>query len=194
MAQDKSVNPGIFPLLLFGYSLAVLGAKLLIVPDAAGALVFAIFIAAVGESIGGLWEISQGKTYIGSVVATFGIWLFGLFMLETVGHVLHLVTPQAMATYFLALLIPIVLLGYPAFKNQMGWQIQGAFISLFLLVLFAGINFILSNATLNIAAGASAWLSALCIWWLAAEDISKISMGTEIEKTPSKMVDTQQPE
>jgi hypothetical protein len=55
MSQDASVNPGIFPLLLFGYSLAVLGVELLITPEAAGALAFAIFVAAVGETIGGLW-------------------------------------------------------------------------------------------------------------------------------------------
>ncbi|GAA0236538.1 GPR1/FUN34/YaaH family transporter [Haladaptatus pallidirubidus] len=191
MTQNKSVNPGIFPLLLFGYSLAVLGAELLIAHEAAGALVFAIFIAAVGESIGGLWEISQGKTYLGSVVTTFGIWLFGLFMLETVGQVLGLVTPQALATYFLVLLIPIVLLGYPAFKNQLGWQIQGAFVFLFLLVLFAGVNFILTSSLLNLAAGASAWLAAICIWLLAAEDIFAINIGSDIETTSAEIGETQ---
>ncbi|WP_266081228.1 GPR1/FUN34/YaaH family transporter [Haladaptatus caseinilyticus] len=191
MTQSKSVNPGIFPLLLFGYSLAVLGAELLIAHEAAGALVFAIFIAAIGESIGGLWEISQGKTYLGSVVTTFGIWLFGLFMLETVGQVLGLVTSQALATYFLVLLVPIILLGYPAFKNQLGWQIQGAFVFLFLLVLFAGVNFIITSSVLNLAAGTSAWLAAICIWLLAAEDIFAIDIGSDIETTSAEIGETQ---
>lgn len=179
MSQNNSVNPGIFPLLLFGYSLAVLGVELLVAPQAAGALVFAIFVAGVAETIGGLWEISQGKNYLGSVLATFGIWLIGLFLLETVGHSLGMVSAQTLTVYFLVLLIPILLLGIPAFKHGMAWPIRGAFAALFLLVLSAGLNFILANGVLRVAAGAFALLSALCIWILAAEHIAESAMPHE---------------
>jgi succinate-acetate transporter protein len=190
MSQDASVNPGIFPLLLFGYSLAVLGVELLITPAAAGALAFAIFVAAVGETIGGLWEISQGETYIGTVITTFGIWLLGLFLLETVGRVLGLVSPPTLATYFLVLLAPIALLSIPAIKNSMGWPIQGAFVALFLLVLFAGLKFVLANSIYGLAAGIFAWLSALFIWILAAEDILEIGTPADTSESSAEVAET----
>jgi succinate-acetate transporter protein len=190
MSQDASVNPGIFPLLLFGYSLAVLGVELLITPEAAGALAFAIFVAAVGETIGGLWEISQGETYIGSIITTFGIWLLGLFLLETMGRIMGLVSPPTLATYFLVLLAPIALLAIPAIKNRMGWPIQGAFVSLFLLVLFAGLNFVLANSIFGLAAGVFAWVSALFIWLLAAEDILEIGVSADTSETSSGVAET----
>ena len=190
MNQKNSVNPGIFPLLLFGYSLVVLGVELLVTPEAAGALMFAIFIAAVGETIGGLWEISQGKTYIGTTVATFGIWLFGLFLLETVGSVLEVVTPVTLATYFLVLLAPVALLAIPAFRNNMGLPIRGAFASLFLLVLFAGLNFVVANPIVQLAAGAFALLSALCIFTLALEDILEIGTQVDTTEVPSEVAES----
>lgn len=176
MSKNNSVDPGIFPLLLFGYSLLVLGAELLVAPQAAGALVFAIFIAGVAQTLGGLWEISRAKNYLGSVLATFGIWLLGLFLLQTLGRSLGMVTPQTSAVYFLVLLVPILLLGIPAFKHAMPWPIRGAFVALFLLVLAAGLNFLLANDALRVAAGAFALLAALCIWTLAAEHIAAAAM------------------
>ncbi len=190
MSRDDSVNPGIFPLLLFGYSLAVLGVELLVTPAAAGALAFAIFVAAVGETVGGLWELARGETYIGTIVTTFGIWLLGLFLLETLGSVLGLVTPPTLATYFLVLLIPIALLAIPAFKNGMGWPIRGAFVALFLLVVFAGLNFVLANGIFGLVAGVFAWVSALFVWLLAVEDILEIGTPPEPSDTQMEVSET----
>lgn len=183
MVQDD-VNPGIFPLLLFGYLLGVLGVDLLVTSRAAGALVFAIFVASIGETIGGIWEISQGETYLGTVVTTFGIWLIGLFLFETVERALGFVTPEALGIYFLVLLVPITLLAIPAVRNSIAWEIRGAFVALFSLVLFAGLNFLYARPIFGVVAGASAWLSALCIWLLAAKDIFAIGTPTGEEEIP----------
>jgi succinate-acetate transporter protein len=179
MAQHEP-KPDIFALLLFGYSLAVLGVELVITHNAVGALVFGIFIAGVAESIGGLWEISRGKTLIGTTMATFGLWLVGLFLLETMGRLLGLVSPATMGTYFLVLLIPVAILAIPPFKNHMGWPIRGAFAALFLLVLFAGAEFVVGMRTLGLIAGILAWVSAFFIWTIAVEDVLEIG-GTPSE-------------
>lgn len=179
MAQHEP-KPDIFALLLFGYSLAVLGVELLITHNAVGALVFGIFIAGVAESIGGLWEISRGETLIGTTMATFGLWLVGLFLLETMGRLLGLVSPATMGTYFLVLLVPVAILAIPPFKNDLGWEIQGAFVTLFLLVLFAGAEFVVGMAILAQIAGILAWVSAFFIWTIAVEDVLEIG-GTPSE-------------
>lgn len=186
MPQNEP-KPDLFALLLFGYSLAVLGVELLITHEAAGALVFGIFIAGIAESIGGLWEISRGKTLIGTTMATFGIWLLGLFLLETVGQMLGLVTPTAMGTYFLVLLVPIAILAIPPFRNHMGWPIRGAFAALFLLVLFAGAEFVSSMNLLGQIAGIVAWISAFFIWTIAVEDV------VEIGGIPAESAETASP-
>lgn len=191
MAQNEP-KPDIFALLLFGYSLAVLGVELLLTHKAAGALVFGIFIAGVAESIGGVWEISRGKTLIGTTMATFGIWLVGLFLLETMGRILGLVSPATMGTYFLVLLVPIAILAIPPFKNHMGWPIRGAFAALFLLVLFAGVEFVVGMQLLGLIAGVFAWVSALFIWTIAIEDVLEIGgppSGNEEASTPPEHSD-----
>ncbi|WP_129116160.1 GPR1/FUN34/YaaH family transporter [Halegenticoccus tardaugens] len=172
--SDQETHPSIFALLLFGYSLAVLGVELLVTTQAVGALMFAILIAGIGESIGGIWELSKGETLIGTTMATFGIWLIGLFLLETLGQVLDLLSPISLGTYFLVLLIPIAILAVPPFKNRMAIPIRGAFAALFLLVLFAGAEFILETGILGPIAGVFAWVAALFIWILAIEDVLEI--------------------
>jgi succinate-acetate transporter protein len=186
MAQNEP-KPDIFALLLFGYSLAILGVELFITHKAVGALVFGIFIAGVAESIGGVWEISRGETLIGTTMATFGLWLVGLFLLETVGRILGLVSPATMGTYFLVLLVPIAILAIPPFSNHMGWPIRGAFAALFLLVLFAGVEFVVGMEVLTQIAGILAWISAVFIWVLAIEEVA------EIGSTPSESEEASTP-
>jgi succinate-acetate transporter protein len=186
MAHNEP-KPDIFALLLFGYSLAVLGVELLLTHKAAGALVFGIFIAGVAESISGMWEISRGETLLGTTMATFGLWLFGLFLLETIGRTLGLVSPTTLGTYFLVLLVPIAILAIPPFKNHMGWPIRGAFAALFLLVLFAGVEFVIGIEILGLIAGILAWISAFFIWVLAIEEV------VEIGGTPSESGESSSP-
>jgi succinate-acetate transporter protein len=184
MVQNEP-KPDIFALLLFGYSLAVLGVELLLTHKAAGALVFGIFIAGVAESISGVWEISRGDTLLGTTMATFGLWLVGLFLLETMGRILGLISPATLGTYFLVLLVPIAILAIPPFKNHMVWPIRGAFAALFLLVLFAGVEFITGIYPLGLIAGILAWISAFFIWVLAIEEVVEIGGTPSESEEPS---------
>jgi hypothetical protein len=47
-------NPGVFGLATFGFALAALSFQVLLNPEAAGATLYAILVAAIGETIAGM--------------------------------------------------------------------------------------------------------------------------------------------
>ncbi|MFB6109431.1 MAG: hypothetical protein ABEJ60_00955 [Halodesulfurarchaeum sp.] len=165
--------PGVFALLLFGFALAALGAEHLISSAAHGAVVFGILIAAIGEVVGGLWEIKLGENYTGNLVTVFGTWLIGLFMLEFVGPSMGLITPMTIAVYFMALVPPIVMFWIPVFPDA-PWNIHGAFATLMGLVLVSSIAQFVSMPSLGYLTGILAWGAAFCIWSMAWEDLQDL--------------------
>lgn len=167
---ETSINPSVFGLLLFGFLLVVIGTYNF-VGGGEGALVFALFIAGVGELLAGLWEVSRGRTHLGNVMVTFGIWILGLFLLETVGGKLGLATPLSLSIYFLALLGPVVLMYVPVYENELDWSVHLAFVALFLLPLFTGISFLSDSQIFVWLSGLSAYIAAFAIWILAYEEI-----------------------
>lgn len=167
-------DAGLFALLAFGFSLLALGIALTVSHEALGAATYGLLYAGALEFIGGLFLIVRGDTYIGSIVAVFGGWLLGYFMLLTQGRALNLFNEVTAATYVLCLEPPIILMAIPAIKARHGVVI-GAFVGLFLLILALGINDILHSTGLRFFAGAMSYISAFFIWWLALRDIMKLT-------------------
>jgi succinate-acetate transporter protein len=173
----KLGNPNIFALGAFGYSLAMLGTELLIDHAAAGATMYAVLFAGLMELIAGMWLIAKGESYLASIVAFFGGWLIGLFLLSTQGDVLGIANDVGKAWYMFALLPPIALLSIPAFKMRRV-KLIGAFIALFVLVLFLGLGFNLGPAGAGhssmVIAGWFAWIAMIFIWWLMYDNIMEL--------------------
>lgn len=183
LEDETTINPSVFGLLLFGFLLVVIGSYNFVGGE--GALVFALFVAGLGELLAGLWEISRGRTHLGNVMATFGIWILGLFLLETLGGELGLATPLSLGIYFLALLGPVVLMYVPVYENGLDWSVHLAFVALFLLPLFTGLSFLIGGQILIWLSGISAYVAAFAIWVLAYEEIrdSMVEQSETVQHT-----------
>lgn len=177
MEKSRLGNPNIFALGAFGFSLAMLGVELTIDHAAAGATMYAVFFAGLLEFIAGMWLIAKGESYLASIVALFGGWLLGFFLLNTQGKVLGLANPAGNAWYMFALLVPIAFLAIPAVK--MGrTKLICAFVALFALVLALGLGFLLGPAAVGkpymVIAGWCAFISMFFIWWLMYDNIMEL--------------------
>lgn len=81
----------------FWFALAALSVQVLVNSETAGATLYAILVAAIGETIAGMWAIARGNTYVSGILSTFGIWLFGFYMTLTQGVELGVVYPDPRA-------------------------------------------------------------------------------------------------
>lgn len=168
MSEGELGDPGVFALSLFGLALAMLGVQLVISEDVAGASVYAVLIAGIAESVGAMWYVVKGESYLAGVLGTFGIWLVGLYLLLAEGPPAHLFNPKGLGTYSLALMVPTFYLTIPAIRRRMVVFTLG-FVALFLLELFFGLANILTSTTLGRVAGACAFAAAAAIWYTAFE-------------------------
>ena len=169
-------NPAIFTLLGFGFSVGVLGVQqLLSHPELIGAAVYAIVVGAIAEFVGGMWCFARGETYLGSIVATFGAWLIGYFMLVTQGTSLKLFYPLSGALFCLLLIPPVIMLTVPAIKMRLVGLVW-AFIFLIALLLFLGLaNLPLAGIrTFQKIAGVCGIASAIILWSLAWKSIRQM--------------------
>ena len=173
----KLGNPGIFTLLGFGFSVAVLGIQqLLPYPELLGAAIYAVMVGAIAEFIGGMWCFARNETYIGSVVATFGAWLLGYFLLVTQGIPLKVFHPLSSALFCFVLIPPVIMLTMPAIKLRIT-ALKWAFIFLTGLLLFLGLaNLPIAGAVVfQKVGGVFALLSAVILWkmaWKAIQDMT----------------------
>jgi len=170
-------NPAIFTLLGFGFSVGVLGVQqLLSYPELIGAAVYAIVVGAIAEFVGGMWCFARGETYMGSIVATFGAWLIGYFLLVTQGASLKLFHPLSGALFCLVLIPPVIMLTLPAIKMRLAGLVW-AFIFLIALLLFLGLaNLPLAGArTFQKIAGVCGIVSAIILWSLAWKAIRQMA-------------------
>ena len=179
-SHSTSMTPRLFGLLLFGASLAAIG-SFDFVGQGEGAVVFGCFIGGLGELIAGLWELKVGDDHIGTVMAAFGTWLLGLFLLFSVGGQLGLASPAALAIYMLVFLVPVVLLYIPVYANQLPWNVHLTFIALFVLQLFTGVSFIYESQPVVLIAGSAGYVAACCIWYLCYEDIRETMIAVEVD-------------
>jgi succinate-acetate transporter protein len=166
-------NPNIFGLSAFGFSLFLLGMELVVSKEMAGGALYGVLFAGVLEFIAGMWMISKGESYLASIMAVFGGWLIGLFLLMTQGKTLGVFNAQAMGWYILAILPPLVMLAMPAIRMKKKVLIA-AFASLFFLVVFLGAGLILKNQGMEFVAGLLSFCSAIFIWWLLWHNIHEL--------------------
>lgn len=171
-------NPGVFGLATFGFALAALSFQVLLNPEAAGATLYAILVAALGETIAGMWAIARGNTYIAGVLTTFGIWLFGFYMLRTQGEELGLVNPASEGAYVLLLNIPVIYLAIPAFRGRM-WVLSAAFAALIAMLFFLGFGYYFENEMLRTGAGVLALIAAIPIFYLSYEEAAAEGPGAQ---------------
>lgn len=171
-------NPGVFGLATFGFALAALSFQVLLNPEAAGATLYAILVAAIGETIAGMWAIARGNTYLAGVLTTFGIWLFGFYMLRTQGEELGLVNPASEGAYVLLLNIPVIYLAIPAFRGRM-WVLSAAFAALIAMLFFLGFGYYFENEMLRTGAGVLALIAAIPIFYLSYEEAAAEGPGAQ---------------
>lgn len=169
-------NPGVFGLATFGFALAALSFQLLVNSDTFGATLYAVLVAAIGETIAGMWSIVRGNTYIAAILTTFGLWLFGFYMLLTQGAANGLVNPQTEGIYVLLLNIPVIYLAIPAVRGRQ-LVLSLAFILLIAMLFFLGFGFYYESVTLETIAGAFALLAALPIFYLSYEEAAAEGPG-----------------
>jgi succinate-acetate transporter protein len=166
-------NPNIFGLSAFGFSLFLLGMELVVSKQISGAALYGVLFAGVLEFIAGMWMISKGESYLANILAVFGGWLIGLFLLMTQGKSLGVFNPTSFGWYILAIEPPLIMLAIPAFKFRKNILIC-AFVSLFILVAFLGAGFIAGNQVMEFIAGIFAFISAIFIWWLLWHNIHEL--------------------
>ncbi len=171
-------NPGVFGLATFGFALAALSFQVLVNPEAAGATLYAILVAAIGETIAGMWAIARGDTYVAGILTTFGIWLFGFYMLRTQGEGLDLVNPASEGAYTLLLTIPVIYLAIPAFRGRL-WIFSAAFVALIAMLFFLGFGYYFENGMLRTIAGALALIAAIPIFYLSYEEAAAEGPGAQ---------------
>ena len=104
---DRLGDSSVFGLSTFGFALAVLGTQLTLSSQIAGATVYAVLVAAIGETLAGLWALARGDGYLAGVLTTFGVWLIGYYFFLTAGRAAGLVTAKADGVYVLLLVIPL---------------------------------------------------------------------------------------
>ena len=174
---NKLGNPGIFGLITFGFALSLLGFQMAVSPTTAGATLFAVLVAALGETLAGLWCIARGDGYMAGILCSFGLWLVGYYFFLTTGMAAHLFTPEANGLYVLMLVIPVAMLAIPAFRRRQT-ILSAAFVSIIAMLVTLGLGSYFSNSALGTVAGWLAFLSAALIWYLAYEMI-------EVETRPA---------
>jgi succinate-acetate transporter protein len=169
-------NPGVFALATFGFALTALSFQLLVNPDTAGVTLYAVLVAAIGETIGGMWSIARGDTYIAGILTTFGIWLFGFYMLLTQGAANGLVNPQTEGAYVLLLIIPIAYMAIPAFVGRLP-VFSLIFVALLAMFFFLGFGFYFEVRTLETIAGVLALVAALPLYYVSYQEAAAEGPG-----------------
>src|SRR6266568_4491479 len=89
---SATADPGAIGLSLFGFALFLYGVQFVVYAGAAPgaatssvATIYAILVAAVGETLAGVLYILRGQGYQASILCGFGLWLLGLCLLLFLG-------------------------------------------------------------------------------------------------------------
>jgi len=165
-------NASIIGLSALGFAIAMLGFWLLLGTEMTGALIFALLMAGIAETLAGLFEIVRGQTYIAAILTTFGLWIVGYYFLLTVGAGMHLVTNQGIGLFILLLNIPIGYFSVPALASKRLPLIAALGLIIVLLIL-VGLGTYFGIDVLNKIAIAFAFLSAIAVWFLAYEALQE---------------------
>ena len=180
---SASADPGAIGLSLFGFALFVYGIQFVVYANAAPgaatssvATIYAVLVAAVGETLAGIFYILRGQGYQASILCGFGLWLLGLYLLLTLGADNKAFAPPAVGWYAIALIVPVAYMSIPSFLHR-NVPLIAAFVALIGLLLFLGIGFLSANLTAKPpvppsvnelrVSGIFAFIAAAALWYRA---------------------------
>jgi len=180
---SATADPGAIGLSLFGFALFVYGVQFVVYANAAPgaatssvATIYAVLVAAVGETLAGIFYILRGQGYQASILCGFGLWLFGLYLLLTLGADNKAFAPPAVGWYAVALIVPVAYMSIPSFLHR-NVPLVAAFVALIGLLLFLGIGFLSANLTAKPpvppsvnelrVSGIFAFIAAAALWYRA---------------------------
>lgn len=185
--SSATADPGAIGLSLFGFALFVYGIQFVVYHGAAPgaatssvATIYAVLVAAIGETLTGVLYIVRGQGYQASIMCGFGLWLFGLYLLLTLGVENKSFAPYAVGWYAIALVVPVAFMAVPSLLHR-NFPLLLAFVALIGLLLFLGAGFLSGpppSADLLRISGIFAWIAAAPLWYLAARVVLDIGKGT----------------
>jgi succinate-acetate transporter protein len=181
--SSATADPGAIGLSLFGFALFLYGVQFVVYAGAAPgaatssvATIYAVLVAAAGETLAGVLYILRGQGYQASILCGFGLWLFGLYLLLTLGAENKNFAPDAVGWYAIALVVPVAFMAIPSVLHR-NVPLTIAFVALIGLLLFLGIGFLSANLTakppvppsVNLlrVSGIFAWVAAAALWYRA---------------------------
>ena len=180
---SATADPGAIGLSLFGFALFVYGIQFVVYANAAPgaatssvATIYAVLVAAIGETLAGIFYILRGQGYQASILCGFGLWLLGLYLLLTLGADNKAFAPPAVGWYAVALIVPVAYMSIPSFMRR-NVPLSIAFVALIGLLLFLGIGFLSANLTAKPpvppsvnelrVSGIFAFIAAAALWYRA---------------------------
>jgi hypothetical protein len=175
---------------LFGFALFLYGVQFVVYAGAAPgaatssvATIYAVLVAAIGETLAGIFYILRGQGYQASILCGFGLWLFGLYLLLTLGAENKAFAPDAVGWYAIALIVPVAFMAIPAILHRNAALVL-AFVALIGVLLFLGVGFLSANLaakppvppSVNLlrVSGVFAWIAAAPLWYTAARVVLAI--------------------
>ncbi|UYM06299.1 GPR1/FUN34/YaaH family transporter [Solicola gregarius] len=166
--KERIGDSSVFGLSTFGFALAMLGLELLIGQSLAGATLYAVLVAGLGETLGGLFALVRGDGYLAGVLTTFGLWLIGYYFYLTQGAAAGAVSDESTGALVLLLIAPLLILAYPAMRAGRV-VLSVAFLAIALTLGAVGIGTLAGQNSLLQIGGVLSLISAAAIWYLAAE-------------------------
>jgi succinate-acetate transporter protein len=123
--SSATADPGAIGLSLFGFALFVYGIQFVVYAAAAPgtatssvATIYAVLVAAIGETLAGIFYLLRGQGYQASILCAFGLWLFGLYLLLTLGADSKAFSPDAVGWYAVALIVPVAFMAMPSIQHR----------------------------------------------------------------------------
>jgi hypothetical protein len=201
---SATADPGAIGLSLFGFALFLYGIQFVVYAGAAPgaatssvATIYAILVAAVGETLAGILYILRGQGYQASILCGFGLWLMGLYLLLTLGADNKAFAPDAVGWYAIALIAPVAFMAIPSILHRNVAFIL-AFAALIGLLLFLGLGFLSADLSAKPpvppsenmlrVSGVLAWVAAAALWYSAARIVLAIGGGQAATTSPSAPV------
>jgi hypothetical protein len=187
---------------LFGFALFLYGVQFVVYAGAAPgaatssvATIYAVLVAAIGETLAGIFYILRGQGYQASILCGFGLWLFGLYLLLTLGAENKAFAPDAVGWYAIALIVPVAFMAIPAILHRNAALVL-AFVALIGVLLFLGVGFLSANLaakppvppSVNLlrVSGVFAWIAAAPLWYTAARVVLAIGKSpADHDTTPA---------
>ena len=201
---SATADPGAIGLSLFGFALFLYGVQFVVYANAAPgaatssvATIYAVLVAAIGETLAGVLYILRGQGYQASILCGFGLWLFGLYLLLTLGADNKAFAPDAVGWYAIALIIPVAFMTIPSILHRNA-PLVIAFAALIGLLLFLGIGFLHANlavrppvppsVSLLRVFGILAWVAAAALWYRATGIVLAIGKSPADDAAPAPAV------